>query len=75
LKWAERIAHPSQASYLVARAFQEMLCGRRGPVALEMPWDQFDATAEITPQDPLPPHPNPTPDPEQIKALAAAKRR
>ncbi len=70
LKWAERIAHPSQASYLVARAFQEMLSGRRGPVALEMPLDQFGATAEITPQDKLPLHPTPIPDPEKIAALA-----
>ena len=70
VKWAERIDHPSQASYLVARAFQEMLSGRRGPVALEMPWDQFTATAEVTPQDPLPLHPNPMPDPEKIDALA-----
>jgi len=70
LKWAERIAHPSQASHLVARAFQEMLSGRRGPVALEMPLDQFPATAEITPQDPLPLHPVPVPAPEKIAALA-----
>lgn len=66
LKWAERIEHPSQASYLVARAFQEMLSGRRGPVALEMPWDQFTGTADIVPQDPLPLHPKPQPDPERI---------
>ena len=70
VKWAERIDHPSQAPYLVARAFQEMLSGRRGPVALEMPWDQFTATAEVTPQEPLPLHPNPMPDPEKIDALA-----
>jgi acetolactate synthase-1/2/3 large subunit len=70
LKWAERIDHPSQASTMVARAFQEMLSGRRGPVALEMPWDQFTATAEVTPQEPLPLHPNPVPDPEKIDALA-----
>ena len=70
LKWAERIEHPSQAPYLVARAFQEMQSGRRSPVALEMPWDQFSATAEVTPQDPLPLHPLPTPDPEKIAALA-----
>ncbi len=48
LKWAERIEHPSQASYLTARAFQEMLSGRPGPVALEMPWDQFGASTEVT---------------------------
>ncbi|HBK07426.1 MAG TPA: hypothetical protein DDZ81_16505 [Acetobacteraceae bacterium] len=70
VKWAERIEHPSQASHLVARAFQEMTSGRRGPVSLEMPWDQFTATADVTPQDPLPPFPNPVPDPEKIEALA-----
>jgi acetolactate synthase-1/2/3 large subunit len=69
LKWAERIDHPTQAPDLVARAFQAMLSGRRGPVALEMPWDQFTATAEVTPQDPLPLHPNPVPDPDKIAAL------
>ncbi len=70
VKWAERIDHPSQAPYLVARAFQEMMSGRRGPVALEMPWDQFTAACEVTSQDPLPLHPVPTPDPEKINALA-----
>ena len=77
LKWAERIEHPSQASHLVARAFQEMTSGRPGPVALEMPWDQFAAQAEVTPQDPLPRHPVPAPDPEALaqlaKLVAAAK--
>ncbi len=70
LKYADRINHPTQAPALVARAFQEMLSGRRGPVALEMPWDQFTATAEVTPQDPLPLTPAPTPDPEKIAAVA-----
>jgi acetolactate synthase-1/2/3 large subunit len=70
LKWAERIEHPSQAPILVARAFQEMQSGRRGPVALEMPLDQFSASAEVTPQDPLPLFPAPPSDPEQIAALA-----
>ncbi len=70
LKYAERIEHPSQASYLVARAFQEMLSGRRGPVALETPWDQFPATSDVTPQDPLPLHPVPVPDTEKVAALA-----
>lgn len=70
VKWADRIEHPTQAPYLVARAFQEMLSGRRGPVSLEMPWDQFPATAEITPQEPLPLQPVPVPDPEKIAALA-----
>jgi acetolactate synthase I/II/III large subunit len=70
LKWAERIEHPSQAPYLVARAFQEMLSGRRSPVALEMPWDQFPAAAEVTPHDPLALPPAPVPDPAKIAAAA-----
>jgi acetolactate synthase-1/2/3 large subunit len=70
LKWADRIEHPSQAPILVARAFQEMQSGRPGPVALEMPLDQFSATAEVTPQDPLPLFPPPPPDGEKIAALA-----
>src|ERR1700758_678856 len=41
VKWAERIDHPALAPVMVARAFQEMLSGRHGPVALEMPWDVF----------------------------------
>ncbi len=71
LKWAERIEHPTQAPMLVARAFQEMLSGRRGPVALEMPLDQFPAVADVDPQDPLPLFPPPPPDTEKITALAA----
>ncbi|MEA2741518.1 MAG: acetolactate synthase large subunit [Acetobacteraceae bacterium] len=69
LKWAERIEHPTQAPMLVARAFQEMRSGRPGPVALEMPLDQFSAASEVTPVEPLPLVPPPTPDPEKIAAL------
>jgi acetolactate synthase-1/2/3 large subunit len=35
-----------------------------------MPWDQFTATADITPQEKLPRHPNPLPDPDKITAVA-----
>jgi acetolactate synthase I/II/III large subunit len=35
-----------------------------------MPWDQFSATSEVTPQDPLPLFANPVPDPEKIAELA-----
>ena len=72
LKWAERIEHPTQAPYLVARAFQEMQSGRPGPVSLEMPWDQFPATADVVTQDPLPLTPKPIPDSEKIAAIAHA---
>ena len=70
LKWAERIDHPAAAPDLVARAFQAMASGRPGPVALEMPWEQFAVTGEVTPAEPLPLHPNPPVDREKISALA-----
>lgn len=70
LKHADRIEHPTEAPTKMARAFQEMMSGRRSPVALEIPLDQLPATAEITPVDPLPQHPNPIPDPERIAKLA-----
>ena len=70
VKSADRIDHPSDAPVKVARAFQDMMSGRRGPASLEMPWEQFAASAEVTPMEPLPLLPNPTPDPERIAALA-----
>lgn len=70
LKFAERIEHPTEAPQVMARAFQAMLSGRPGPVAVEMPWDMFSASADVTPIDPLGKRPNPTPDPEKIAALA-----
>ncbi len=70
LKFAERIEHPTEAPQVMARAFQAMTSGRPGPVAVEMPWDMFPATAEVTPMDPLGKWGNPVPDPEKISALA-----
>lgn len=71
VRHAERIEDPTEAPRKVARAFQEMTSGRHGPVALEIPLDQLPAEAEVTPCDPLPPHPNPVPDPVKIARLAA----
>ncbi len=44
LKFAERIEHPTEAPQVMARAFQAMISGRPGPVAVEMPWDMFPAS-------------------------------
>jgi acetolactate synthase I/II/III large subunit len=71
VKWADRIEYPDAAPTLVSRAFQEMLSGRRGPVALEMPWDVFTQRADVATAKPLDPFPAPRPDPERIKAAAA----
>jgi acetolactate synthase-1/2/3 large subunit len=70
VKWADRIEYPDAAPALVSRAFQEMLSGRRGPVALEMPWDVFTQRAETAPSKPFDLFPAPQPDTERVKAAA-----
>src|SRR5215210_87782 len=71
VKWAERIEYPDAAPALVSRAFQEMLSGRRGPVALEMPWDVFTQRSETGAAKPFDRLPSPLPDPERVKGAAA----
>ncbi len=46
VKWADHVNSPAQARSGVGRAFQQMLSGRRGPAALEMPWDVFTQRGE-----------------------------
>jgi acetolactate synthase-1/2/3 large subunit len=69
-KGAWRIDHPAQAPARVAGALQTMMSGRPGPVALEMPWDEFTAREEVALVDPLPPRPNPAVDRDAITAIA-----
>jgi acetolactate synthase-1/2/3 large subunit len=71
VKWAARIEYPDAAPALVSRAFQEMLSGRRGPAALEMPWDVFTQRADVGAVKPFDPFPAPRPDPDRINAAAA----
>jgi acetolactate synthase-1/2/3 large subunit len=70
VKWADRIEYPDAAPTLVSRAFQEMLSGRRGPVALEMPWDVFTQRADTGAPKPFDLFPAPQPDTERVKAAA-----
>ncbi|UYO38776.1 hypothetical protein KQX62_18935 [Rhodopseudomonas palustris] len=78
IKWAERIEYPGNAPALVARAFQEMMSGRRGPVALEMPWDVFTQATETAAAQTLELIAPPAPDPDRVaaaaKLIAASKR-
>src|SRR4030088_2139586 len=71
VKWADRIEYPDAAPAMVSRAFQEMLSGRRGPVALGMPWDVFTQRAKVPAAKPFDPFPAPQPDPGRVKAAAA----
>src|SRR3984885_1292292 len=71
VKWADRIEYPDTAPAMVSRAFQEMLSGRRGPVALEMPWDVFTQRADVGAAKPFDLFPPPLPDGDRIKDAAA----
>lgn len=71
VKWAERVEHPGLAPSTIARAFQQMLSGRRGPAAIEMPWDVFTQRAAVAPVAPLDVLPPPLPDPDRVKAASA----
>jgi acetolactate synthase I/II/III large subunit len=71
VKWADRIEYPDAAPTLVSRAFQEMLSGRRGPAALEMPWDVFTQRAEAATATRFTPFPAPLPDSDRIARAAA----
>jgi acetolactate synthase I/II/III large subunit len=74
VKWADRIEYPGNAPTTVARAFQEMTSGRRGPASIEMPWDVFTQRADTAAPQVLEPLPAPQPDPDMIKQAAALIR-
>ena len=71
IKWADRIEYPAGAPTAVSRAFQEMLSGRRGPAALEMPWDVFTQRAETAAAKVFDAFTAPEPDRDLIKKAAA----
>ncbi|GMO24901.1 thiamine pyrophosphate-dependent enzyme [Bradyrhizobium sp. TM233] len=71
VKWADRIEYPGNAPTVVARAFQEMMSGRRGPASVEMPWDVFTQRADTAAARMLEPLPAPQPDPDLVKRAAA----
>jgi acetolactate synthase-1/2/3 large subunit len=71
VKWAERIEYPANAPAMVARAFQEMLSGRRGPVSLEMPWDVFTQRVEVGAAEIFDRFAAPQPDPDRVKSAAS----
>jgi acetolactate synthase-1/2/3 large subunit len=74
VKWANRIEYPGNAPTTVARAFQEMTSGRRGPASVEMPWDVFTQRADTAAAKILEPLPAPQPDSDMIKQAAALIR-
>ena len=69
-KWAARIEHPAQAPATIAEAFRQMGEGRPRPVAVEMPWDIFTASALVPAPRPPAPYAEIDPDPAQLAAAA-----
>ncbi len=47
IKWADRINGPAEAPDKIAAAFEHMLSGRPGPVALETPHDIMGVVGEV----------------------------
>lgn len=66
VKWAARCLTPSTAQSLVAQAFQQMLSGRRGPAAIELPWDVFSMRTAVVSSPVLAPLPAPCIDEERM---------
>jgi acetolactate synthase I/II/III large subunit len=50
-KWAANIDAPADAPGLVAQAFAHAASGRPRPVALAMPWDVLERTADVPPAE------------------------
>jgi acetolactate synthase-1/2/3 large subunit len=76
-KAAERVNHPNEASPIMAGLFTRMLSGRRGPVAVEAPWDVFGQKGpveEFAIGAALPPPPVDTDAIAAAAALIAAAR-
>ncbi|HZR92950.1 MAG TPA: thiamine pyrophosphate-dependent enzyme [Gaiellaceae bacterium] len=70
-KWAARIETPAAAPALVAEAFRQAATGRPRAVAVEMPWDVFDAQEPV--ELPPPPAPPPALEPDAGAIEAAAE--
>ena len=48
-KWAARIDKPADVPAVMAEAWRQMMSGRRGPVAVEMPWDAMAGSGDVPP--------------------------
>ncbi|OWV94124.1 thiamine pyrophosphate-dependent enzyme [Rhizobium sp. R693] len=70
-KVAERIDHHSQTGAVMAEVIGKMLSGRRGPGAVEAPWDVFGMAGPELDLPQTKPASAPQVNPEQIKAAAA----
>ena len=71
IKAAERINDPSDVSSVMSSLFTRMLSGRRGPVAVEAPWDVFGQKGPLGKLAIGEPNPPPAVDSDAIARAAA----
>lgn len=69
-RWSARIERPADAPAIINEAFERMLSGRPGPVAVEMAWDLMETPADVVPLPGAVVAPAPPPLPLQIEAAA-----
>lgn len=77
-KWAARIERPADAPEVMAEAWRQMMSGRRGPVAVEMAWDQMAGSGDVLPPwrfaDPVPLAPSAREIEAAAKLIVTARR-
>lgn len=70
-KAVARIHHPAEAGAVMADVVGTMLSGRKGPGAVEAPWDVFGQTTPVGDIEVARPRPAPVPHPDEIARAAA----
>lgn len=69
-KWAARIEKPADVPAVMAEAWRQMMSGRRGPVAVEMPWDAMAGIGDVAPPRAFDVPAAPAPASNEIEAAA-----
>ena len=74
-KAAYRIEHPQDTNRVMAEAWQTMISGRQGPVAVEMAWDMMASQGCLPDPSAVSATPAPPVDPTQIEAAVKLIKR
>ena len=75
IKDAYRIEHPQDTHRVMNEAWQTMVSGRQGPVAVEMAWDMMAAKGTLPEPTAIDPTANPPLDATQIEAAVKLIKR
>jgi len=71
-KWIEQLVAPAQVGNVFRRAFTQVRNGRPRPVVVEIPWDVYEEDVPAPTSYRPAPRVRSAPDPEGVKAAAAA---